>query len=210
MFKILLTCIVFLNFFALGSSRMRAIIRTAGLQGAILGLLTLVAHEHIGSRQIIVAALTFAIKGVVIPSLLFRAIREAHIRREVEPLLGFVPSLLFGGLGTALAVLFAGRLPLDGGTADAYFVSTAFSTILTGFILIIARHKAITQVVGYLILENGIFVFGLLLIEAMPFFVEMGVLLDVFVGVFIMGIIINRIQRTFSSLDTVHLERLKD
>ncbi|MBI3117368.1 MAG: hydrogenase [Candidatus Hydrogenedentes bacterium] len=202
--------IIFLNFFALGTSRMRAVIQTVGLQGAIAGLLTLAAHDEIAVRPVLVALLTMSIKGLLIPSLLFRAIREVHIRREVEPILGFVPSLLLGGLGTALAVIFTENLPLDGNPMDALIVSTSFSTILTGFILLTSRQKAITQVVGYLVLENGIFVFGLLLIEAVPFFVEMGVLLDVFVGVFIMGIIINHIQRTFSSLDTAHLQRLKE
>ena len=81
---------------------------------------------------------------------------------------------------------------------------------LTGFLLLTTRRKAITQVVGYLILENGIFVMGLTLLEAMPFLVEIGVLLDLFVGIFVMGIIINHINREFSSLDTARLSALKE
>ena len=82
--------------------------------------------------------------------------------------------------------------------------------MLTGFLVLTTRRKAITQVVGYLVLENGIFIMGLCLLEAMPFLVESGVLLDLFVGIFVMGIIINHIHREFASLDTGRLSALKD
>ena len=77
-------------------------------------------------------------------------------------------------------------------------------------LILTTRRKAITQVVGYLVLENGIFVMGLALLEAMPLLVEAGVLLDLFVGIFVMGIIINHISREFSSMDTARLSSLKE
>ena len=86
----------------------------------------------------------------------------------------------------------------------------ALATVFTGFILLIGRNKAISQVCGYLILENGIYIFGLLLIKAMPLMVEAGVLLDLTVGVFIIGIIVDRIQRAFDSLDTRKLTALRE
>ena len=72
------------------------------------------------------------------------------------------------------------------------------------------RRKAILQVVGYLMLENGIYIMGLTLLEAIPFLVEVGVLLDLFVAIFVMGIIINKISREFSTLDTAKLSALKE
>ena len=81
---------------------------------------------------------------------------------------------------------------------------------MTGLILLTTRRKAISQVVGYLVLENGIFVFGLLLVDAMPLLVEVGVLLDLFVAVFVMGIILNHIRDEFASLDTGRLEELRE
>jgi hydrogenase-4 component E len=84
------------------------------------------------------------------------------------------------------------------------------ATVTTGFLLLIARTKAISQVCGFLILENGIYVFGLLLLDAMPQLVEAGVLLDVTVAVFVIGIIVDRIQRTFDSLDTRKLTALRE
>jgi hydrogenase-4 component E len=84
------------------------------------------------------------------------------------------------------------------------------ATVATGFILLVGRVKAIAQVCGYLILENGIYLFGLLLIRSTPLLVEAGVLLDVTVGVFVIGIIVDRIQRTFDSLDTRKLTALRE
>ena len=86
----------------------------------------------------------------------------------------------------------------------------AIATVVTGFILLVGRTKAISQVCGYLILENGIYLFGLLLIHATPLLVEAGVLLDLTVGVFVIGIIVDRIQRAFDSLDTRKLTVLRE
>src|SRR5207244_1116074 len=89
-------------------------------------------------------------------------------------------------------------------------VPASLATVWPGFLLLTTRKKAITQVLGYLLLENGIFLFALLLLEAMPFLVEVGVLLDLFTGVFVMGIIIFHINREFSSISTEHLSELKE
>jgi hydrogenase-4 component E len=206
----LLVVIVLLNFFMLGASRMKSVIQAAGIQGVILGLLPALCHEQLTVRLFFLCLGAIVLKGIVIPGLLFRAMRDAAIRREVEPLVGFTSSILLGALGTGLAVIFSDSLPLDERHATTLTVPASFSTVLTGFLALTTRKKAISQVVGYLTLENGIFVFGLLLLEAMPFLVDIGVLLDLFVGVFVMGIILNKIQKTFSSLDTTRLSALKE
>jgi hydrogenase-4 component E len=205
-----LVAVVLLNFLMLGASRMTAVIRSAAIQGVLLGIMPLLGHEPITLRLALVCLVTMVLKGALIPGLLFRAMRDASVRREVEPLVGFTPSLLLGALGTALAVIFSNSLPLDTRHASALTVPASFSTVFTGFLVLTTRKKAINQVVGYLTLENGIFIFGLLLLPAMPLLVEMGVLLDLFVGVFVMGIILNHIQKTFSSLDTTRLSALKE
>jgi hydrogenase-4 component E len=153
---------------------------------------------------------TIVIKGFVLPELLSYAMREVVISREIEPIVGYVPSLLLGAAGTGLALAFARTLPLAPNHSGTLVVPASLATALTGFLILTTRRKAITQAVGYLVLENGIFLFGLLLVEAMPFLVEIGVLLDLFVCVFVMGIIIHHINREFSSLSTEHLARLKD
>lgn len=206
----LLVAVLLLNFFLLGTSRLRAVINASAAQGALLGVLVLVAHQELTLRAVVLAAGAVGLKAVVIPAMLVRAMREAAIRREVEPIVGFIPSLLLGALATGMSLVFASTLPLVEEHQGSLLIPASLSTVLTGFLLLTTRRKAIAQVVGYLVLENGIFIMGLTLLEAMPFLVEVGVLLDLFVGIFVMGIIIHHISREFSSLDTGRLSALKE
>ena len=199
-----------LNLLALGSSRLPAVIRAMSAQGVILGVMPVLMEHELDWRVLLIAFATIAGKGVVIPSLLRRAMRTVQIDRELEPLIGYVPSLLLGAGGTIAALALAQALPLLPEHAGSLLVPGALATVFTGFILLIGRNKAISQVCGYLILENGIYIFGLLLIKAMPLMVEAGVLLDLTVGVFIIGIIVDRIQRAFDSLDTRKLTALRE
>ena len=199
-----------LNLLALGSSRLPSLIRTVALQGMALGVMPLLMEVHFNWMVALVAFGTVAGKGFVIPYLLRRAMRAANIDREVEPFLDFVPSLLLGAGGTIAAVALARALPLLPEHAGSLLVSGSVASVLTGFILLIGRAKAISQVCGYLILENGIYLFGLLLIRATPLLVEAGILLDLTVGVFVIGIIVDRIQRAFDSLDTRKLTVLRE
>lgn len=207
--QILLLLVILINFFTLGSSRLGACIRAVSLQGAVLALLPVAVHGF-SLHATLLAAGAFILKGAFIPWLLFRAIREVRIRREVEPLIGYVTSLLLGALTTAGAFIFADSLPLVPAHQGTLFIPTALATLCTGFLLLITRRKAITQVLGYLMLENGIFIFGILLSAAMPAMVEAGVLLDLLVAVFVMGIVLHHINREFSTLNTERLSALRE
>jgi hydrogenase-4 component E len=199
-----------LNLFALASSRLPSIIRAAAMQGMVLGVLPLLLEPEFSWMVSLVAVGTVAVKGFVIPGLLRRALRAAHIDREVEPLVGYVPSLLLGAAATIGAVALADQLPLLPEHAGSLLVSGSFATVVSGFLLLMGRSKAISQVCGYLVLENGIYLFGLLLIRATPLLVEAGILLDLTVGVFVIGIIVDRIQREFDTLDTSKLTVLRE
>jgi hydrogenase-4 component E len=205
-----LVLLLLLNFFVLGSSRIRSIVYTVGTQGVLLGVLPILVHGGVGVQEGIVSIGAIALKAVVIPRMLMRAMADLPIRREIEPLIGFRASLLLGAVATGASLLLAGRLPSFTGAGPALIVPGSFATILTGFIVLTTRMKAITQVLGYLILENGIYIFGLLLLRAMPFLVEVGVLLDLFVSIFVMGIMIHHINREFSSISTERLAALKE
>ncbi len=205
-----LVLVLLLNFFVLGTSRVDAVINGAALQGAVLAALALVIHGVDNLLAIVLAAATVVIKGIVVPAMLRRAMREADIHREVEPFVDFVPSLLAGAVGTGLCLLFARTLPLAPQHVGSLLVPGSLATVLTGFLILATRRKAITQAAGYLVLENGVFIMGLGLLEAIPFLVEAGVLLDLFVAIFVMGIIIFNINREFSSLDTERLSTLKE
>ncbi|HVR84663.1 MAG TPA: hydrogenase [Planctomycetota bacterium] len=206
----ILVAVLLLNLFALGNSRITTVIRVIGVQGGLLGVLPLLVHEYVGLLPFVVSAATVTLKGIVIPFMLLRAMREAQIRREVEPSVGFLPSMILGALSIGFSVVLAQELPMAKAHLGLLLVPASLSTVLVGFIMLTTRYKAISQVVGYLILENGIFIFGMLLVEAMPLMVELGVLLDLFVGIFVITIIVNHINEAFSSLDTRKLSSLKE
>ena len=199
-----------LNLVALGTSRLPSLIRVAALQGMMLGIMPLVIEHEWHLMVLVIAVATVIMKGLVIPALLHRAMRTANIDRDLNPLIGFLPSLLLGAAGMIGAVLLAHRLPLLPEHRESLLVAGSLASVFTGLLLLIGRSKAISQVCGYLILENGIYLFGLLLIHSTPLLVEGGILLDLTVAVFVTGIIVDRIQRAFDSLDTRKLTVLRE
>ena len=203
--------VALLNFRLLGGSRLVPIIRGAALQGALLALVsvTLRAREvELGFAALALGSA--AIKGYALPALLLRALRQVEIRREVEPLVGYNLSLLIGAAGLGLSALVSAPIAASAGTGTPLLVTVSLFTMWTGLFLIVARRKAVTQVLGYLVFENGIYGFGVAVASEAPLLVEMGVLLDVLVAVFVMGIIIFHIQRDFSHIDVDQLALLRD
>ena len=155
----LLVFVLMLNFVVLGSGRIRSLIYTVAAQGVALGVLPVLVHPA-GLREALVSIGAILLKSAVIPRMLMRAMADLPVRREVQPLVGFRTSLVLGAVATAASLLLASRLPVLGNTAVRLLVPASFATVLCGFIVLIARVKAITQVLGYLVLENGIFLFG--------------------------------------------------
>jgi len=207
----ILVFVVLVNLTLLGLSRLAACIRLSAAQGMALGALpVLVATHGIGVRLVLLSIVMFVLKGIIFPQFLLRAIRSADVRHEVEPIVGYTASILLGILILALSFWMASRFVLPQPAASPLVLPLALATILIGLFLIVSRRKAIMQVVGYLVLENGVFIFGVALAQEEPFLVEMGVLLDVFVAVFIMGIIIFHISREFDHIDVDQLTSLKD
>jgi hydrogenase-4 component E len=207
----ILVLLILTNLHLLGSSRLNACIRTVAAQAMLLGVIPLLVQgSHLGIRLLLLMAVSTVTKAGVLPWLLRRAAREADVRTEVEPIVGFTTSLLFGLglLGAALHV--AGRLPMPGADSPAFLVAVALFTTMVGLLVIVGRKKAVMQALGYLAMENGIYAFGLAFAVEEPLLVEMGVLLDVFVAVFIMGITIHHISREFDHTDTDRLSLLKD
>jgi hydrogenase-4 component E len=206
----LLVLVLMLNFLMLGTSRLRTAINASAAQGALLGVLAVVLHGSLALRPVLVGGAAIAIKGIFIPGMLQKALRDAAIRRDIEPYISLLTSLLLGAVATGAAVLFADRLPLAPEHAGSLIVPASLATVLTGFLILSTRRKAITQVVGYLVLENGIFIMGLTLHDAMPSLVEIGVLLDLLVAIFVIGIVINHINQAFASIDAAELDQLKE
>lgn len=207
----ILTSLVLTDFLLLGSSRLGACIRFVAGQGILLGALTLTAHqEALSFRPLILATASAGLKGAAFPWLLQRALREAQVRREIEPFIGYNLSLLIGTLALAASLWLNTRLPLPSPPVSPFIVPGALFTCFVGMFLIIGRKNALNQVLGYLVLENGVYAFGVGVVQDTPMLVELGVLLDVFVAVFVMGITLFHINRQFDHIDTDRLVTLKD
>ncbi len=207
----LLVILVLTGFMLLGSSRLAACIRTVAAQGVLLGILGVAMQAGQWSIAGVVLPLSSAVvKGFVLPWLLFRAMREADTAREVEPFISYNLSILAGATALGLSLWLGRQLQLANQPPSSLLVPAAFFTSLVGMIVIVSRRKALTQVLGYLALENGVYAFGAAVALRLPILVELGILLDVFVGVFVMGIAIFHISREFDHIDTDKLTALTD
>lgn len=208
----LLVGMVLVGFVLLGASRLGTGIRQVALQGALLSALTLAEHAGWAApwRVWVLALGSLLVKAVVFPYLLRRALREVDVRREVEPFIGFTASVLVGVGVFAASLWIASRLPLPASVVSPLLVPVALFTLFVGLLLLVSRRKALTQVVGYLVVENGVYCFGLALPEDSPLSIEVGILLDVFAAVFIMGIMIYQIGREFDHIDADRLAELRE
>jgi len=201
-----LVLVILLNLGMLAVSRLASGVRLFAMQSLLLAFLPLSADvlegESPGVHALVIAVGTIAIKGIVIPHILLRIIRTGEVHREVEPFIGFTASVFVGALLVIGSFGVATRLPLPTSPISTLIVPVALSTLLLGLLTLVSRLKAITQVLGFLVLENGVFILGLLLLKQTPLLVEMGILLDLFVGVFIMAIVVYQIRREFDHMDT--------
>lgn len=208
--NLILVLVALTNLKLLGSSRLGASIRVVALQGVVLGLLPILAHlQNLSSHFALLALGTITLKGVVFPWLLFRAVREAEVAREIEPYVGYVASLVAGVLALGVSFWMCTRLAMPENIASPWLAPVALFSIFAGLFLIVARKRALNQVLGFLVLENGIYTFGVGVVAETPFLVELGVLLDVFVAVLVMGIAVYHINREFDHIETDRLDRLK-
>lgn len=212
---VILVVILLSILLSLGSSRMTTLIKIMALQGAMVsftGLLLDLKADDLPVATIVFFQVMLLVKGVLIPGLLYFALTKAAIKREVEPIIGYHASLLVGLGLILLSVYLAGKLKFSLSGDYSLLLITAITTMGGGLFLMMSRTKALTQVIGYLMLENGIYLIGVALTKKSHnmFLVEFGILLDLLVGVMIMGIILYNINRTFDDVDTMYLGQLKD
>ncbi|MEW6516762.1 MAG: hydrogenase [candidate division FCPU426 bacterium] len=208
----LLSVLLILSGLALfGASRLAFGIRVVAVQGLGLGLLPVFAGAAGAHPSAwIMSGAAILLKAVVFPWLLLRAMRQAEVRHEVEPFVGFGLSIWIGIVLLAACVFASRSMAAWPGAPAGLPLPASFFLVLTGFFLITTRLKALTQTIGYLVLENGVFAFGTLLVPEAPRLLELAVLLDVLAAVFIMGIAIFHIHRKFDHIDTNRMNFLRD
>jgi hydrogenase-4 component E len=207
----LIVLVILTNLNLVSSSRLKVCIRVVAVQGMLLGLIPLLmGNIHVSLRIVMLSGITMVIKGMIFPWLLLRALRSANVRREMEPLVDYTTSMLIA-VGLLAVVIWIGKqLPLPVASQSPMIAPLSLFTIMIGLFMIVSRRKALSQVLGYLVMENGIYAFGLVFAQNEPLLVEIGTLLDVFMAVFIMGITIFHINREFDHIDADRLSALRD
>ncbi|HOW26888.1 MAG TPA: hydrogenase [Elusimicrobiota bacterium] len=197
------------NFFLLGSSRLHTYIRVISLQGFLLSVLPWFSEGPVSGHIVAMSLINGSTKGILFPWLLSQAIRRAEVRREIEPFIGYGSSLFIGLLGLLTSFWIGNRL-IPPTATSVFTAAMALFTLFVGLFLIMSRRKAITQALGYLVMENGISILGMALLQHDPVVVELGILLDAFAAIFVMGIIMFHINQEFDHMDTDRLNQLKD
>jgi hydrogenase-4 component E len=180
------------------------------LQSGLLALLAVVVALYDQSIELFIVALVLAIlKGGVIPYVLLRAVKRIGIQPNVSPYLGTIAALSISGALILVAYYVMTPIVTSVPLPTASAVPLAFAGILVGLFVTVIRRRALTQILGFLMLENSIFLLALLTTYGVPFVVEIGVFLDVLVAVLIMEVFIYRIKENFDTLDVGQMGELK-
>lgn len=203
--------LLILAFAMIAQRRILSLIHLFTLQGATLVLATAVVGYVTHQPHLYLSAgVTFALKVLLIPWLLHRVVRRLDIRWELESLIN-IPTTMLIGIGV---VIFAFNLALPisqlSRTLASGTLGIALACVMLSFLMMITRAKAVPQVIGFLAMENGLFFAATSATYGMPMVVELGIALDVLIGVLILGVFMFQIREQFDSLDIRHLEKLKE
>ncbi len=212
--QLLNTCaalLLLLSFAMLSQRRVVGLVNLLATQGALLTTATLIVAVRTGHTHLYLSALlTFALKVVFLPWLLHRLIRRLGVYWDTEPLLNPSITMLIGLLVVVFSFGLAQPITAFASTATRSVIGIAIAVILLAFLTMITRRKAMSQVVGFLSMENGLFFGAMSATYGMPMVVELGVSLDVLVAMLVLGVFFFQIREQFDSLDLRHFETLKE
>jgi hydrogenase-4 component E len=195
----------------LAQRRIVALVNLLALQGGMLFVATLLLAWRTGQSHLYLsAALTLALKVIALPWLLHVLIRRLNVYWDSEPLLNMPGTMLIGLLTVVFAFGLAQPISALANTATRSSLGIAVAVILLAFVTMITRRKAMSQVVGFLSMENGLFFGAMSATYGMPMIVELGVALDILVAMLVLGVFFFQIREQFDSLDLHHLESLKE
>jgi hydrogenase-4 component E len=200
-----------LAFGMLTQRRVVTLVKLLAVQAALLCAATLLLAWRTGEMHLYVSALlTLALKVLFLPWLLNRLIRRLGVYWDSEPLLQVSGTMLVGLLIVIFSFGLAQPLVALASTATRSGIGIAIAVVLLSFLTMITRRKAMSQVVGFLSMENGLFFGAMSATYGMPMIVELGVALDVLVAMLVLGVFFFQIREQFDSLDLHHLESLKE
>jgi hydrogenase-4 component E len=188
-----------------------AIIRLLMIQGALIAGLALLLGVTEKSGELYLAALgVFILKAGVLPAILRRVLADSGEVRETAPLVNVTSSLLAAAVLTLLAYVLSGPLIALAPSAATRALPVGIAVVLLGFFMLVTRRRALSQVIGFLLLDNGITVTAFLATSGVPLVVELGVSLDVLFAVIVLQIVAARMRMAFGSTDLDGLSELRD
>lgn len=206
-----LALVVITGLALLGAERQRLSIRLIAVQGMLMGLMPMLAFKgRVDWYLAGVSAIFFLIKGVILPLLLRRTYRQLPIQAPPRPYVGYSAGVMLGVIGFALSLWLGERLGLAANPLFSLVFPTGMATIIVGLLLIVTRREVLSQLFGYLVMENGIFLLGTPMAEQDALWLELSILLDILVAAFVMGVAIHHINRAFKSTDVDRIAALRD
>lgn len=209
--NLLAAVLLLLSFAMLSQRRILSLINLFAAQGLVLCLATALVAALTGQTHLYWSAgVTLFLKVLLLPWILHRLIRRLNVKWDVETLLNIPTTMLVGIVLVILAFNLAAPISELAGTVTRSTLGIALACVLLSFLMMITRSKAVPQVVGFLSMENGLFFAATAAVYGMPMVVELGVALDVLVAALILGVFMFQIRERFDSVDTRHLENLKE
>jgi hydrogenase-4 component E len=209
--NLLAAILLLLAFAMLSQRRILSLINLFAAQGFVLFLSTAMVAALTGQTHLYWSAgLTLLLKVLLLPWILHRLIRKLNVKWDVETLINIPTTMLVGLVLVILAFNLAAPISQLAGTVTRATLGIALASVLLSFLMMITRSKAVPQVIGFLAMENGLFFAATAAVYGMPMVVELGVALDVLVAALILGIFLFEIRERFDSVDTRHLEKLKE
>lgn len=202
---ILVTC-----FLVIGSRRLDTVIKLAVTQAVLLAGLSFTLGWATGIQEMYYASLlTLVVKAGVIPYILTKVVRRVGMSREVKSYVSMKMSFLIAGALVIVAYLATGQIMGHGSGLVHEALQAGVAMMLIGMLVMSTRKLAVMQIAGFIMMENGLFLTGVGTTNGMPLVVELGIFLDMLIGVLIMGMLVFRINRTFESIDTENLRNLR-
>ncbi len=196
--------------FSFGSSRLPVLIKVLAFQGVVVSIVPLFIGHDLSGWGILFTLVTMTIRGIIIPFCIYLAIKKVAIHREVEPIIGYHASLL-AGLGLIVAATYVShKFDITSISTSTMLLPASITLLVAGMFLLMARRNAIAMVLGYIMMENGIYLVGTTFSVRARHIVEFGILLDVLAGVMIMAVILQNIKQKFDDVDTALLRTLKE
>jgi hydrogenase-4 component E len=203
--------LLLLAFAMLSQRRIVTLVNLLAMQGAVLCLATVLLAWRTGAVHLYISALlTLALKVAFLPWLLRRLIRRLEVYWDTEPMINIGTTMLLGLLIVIFAFGLAQPISALASTSTKNSIGVAVAVILLAFLTMITRKKAMSQIVGFLSMENGLFFAAMSATYGMPMVVEFGVALDVLVAMLVLGVFFFQIRERFESLDLHHFESLKE